>query len=356
MEAASPDANTGASQREFPCSSCGAKLHFAPGSDALTCPYCGAQQQIATPSQPVVERSFEQALRELARRPASTLAQGGHEIQCKGCGAITLLSGHASSCPFCDSPLVVPVEEDRETIVPESVLPFKIEQREAGQKFKEWVTSRWFAPNDLAARAQRASIDGVYLPYYTYDARAESDYVGQRGEYYYETEHYKDAQGNSQTRQVRKTRWYPAAGHVRVDFDDVLVCASKSLPMPLVDALEPWDLAELRSFDPAFLSGFMAERAALDLREGFGVVDRDGAAGDRDPTVAGELVELLIHAFATDAEHRSEFPLGDLDTRAAARRSVAEGGREPEQVLGEAVGQVQEHQVGDSLIGAAETK
>ena len=141
--------------------------------------------------------------------------------QCKGCGAITLLSGHASSCPFCDSPLVVPVEEDRETIVPESVLPFKIEQREAGQKFKEWVTSRWFAPNDLAARAQRASIDGVYLPYYTYDARAESDYVGQRGEYYYETEHYKDAQGNSQTRQVRKTRWYPAAGHVRLDGADL---------------------------------------------------------------------------------------------------------------------------------------
>jgi DNA-directed RNA polymerase subunit RPC12/RpoP len=309
MEAASPDANTGASQREFPCSSCGAKLHFAPGSDALTCPYCGAQQQIATPSQPVVERSFEQALRELARRPASTLAQGGHEIQCKGCGAITLLSGHASSCPFCDSPLVVPVEEDRETIVPESVLPFKIEQREAGQKFKEWVTSRWFAPNDLAARAQRASIDGVYLPYYTYDARTESDYVGQRGEYYYETEHYKDAQGNSQTRQVRKTRWYPAAGHVRVDFDDVLVCASKSLPMPLVDALEPWDLAELRGFDPAFLSGFMAERAALDLREGFDVAKHKmqpqiEAEIRRD--IGGDDQRILSHS---DSHHDVTFKL-----------------------------------------------
>lgn len=267
MEAGTP----AATQREFPCSSCGAKLHFAPGSDALSCPYCGAAQQIAAPSQPILERSFDQALQELARRPASSLAAGGHEIQCKGCGAVTLLTGHASSCPFCDSPLIVAIEEDRETIVPESLLPFKINQGEAGQKFKDWVTSRWFAPNDLAQRAQRASIDGVYLPYYTYDALARADYVGQRGEYYYETEHYKDAQGNSQTRQVRKTRWYPASGDVKVDFDDVLVCASKSLPTPLVEGLEPWDLGELRGFDPAFLSGFMAERAALELREGFEV-------------------------------------------------------------------------------------
>jgi hypothetical protein len=163
----------------------------------------------------------------------------------------------------------VPVEQDRETIVPDSLLPFKIDGRTAGEQFKTWVTSRWFAPNDLAERAQRATIDGVYLPYYTYDTRTLAQYTGSRGEHYYETESYRDSEGKTQTRQVRKTRWYPASGDVRVDFDDVLVCASRSLPTPLIDGLEPWDLAELRGFEPAYLSGFMAERAALDIREGF---------------------------------------------------------------------------------------
>ncbi len=264
-----PGTTSTASQREYPCQACGAKLQFAPGSDGLTCPYCGAHQQIAAPSKPVSERSFEQAIAELAQRPASSLAAGAHEMQCTGCGALTVLAGHAASCPFCDSPLVAPVDPDREMIVPDSLLPFKVDARTAGEKFKEWVTSRWFAPNDLAERAQRATIDGVYLPYFTYDSHAHAVYVGSRGEYYYETESYTDSEGKSQTRQVRKTRWYSASGDVDVDFDDLLICASKSLPTALVEGLEPWDLAELRSFEPAFLSGFMAERAAIELREGF---------------------------------------------------------------------------------------
>ncbi|MFV8753526.1 hypothetical protein ACNOYE_23485 [Nannocystaceae bacterium ST9] len=259
----------GTSQAEFPCQSCGAKLHFAPGTTALTCPYCGAQQAIAGPAAPVAERSFDQALRELVMKPASSLSAGGHEIQCKGCGAVTLLAGHASACPFCDSPLVAPVEQDRDTIVPDSLMPFKIDGRVAGEKFKAWMASRWFAPNDLAERAQRAKLDGVYLPYYTYDSATETRYRGERGEYYYETEHYTDSEGKRQTRQVRKTRWHSASGTVHVHFDDTLVCASKSLPAPLIDGLEPWNLAELRQFEPAFLSGFMAERAVVDLRDGF---------------------------------------------------------------------------------------
>ncbi len=266
---ASDPARASAAQQEFPCQSCGANLHFAPGSTSLRCPYCGAEQQIGGPAKPVVEHSFEDALARLARRPASTLATGGHEIECKGCGAITLVTGHATSCPFCDSPLVVEIQQDNETLVPESLLPFKIDGRAAGEKFKAWVTSRWFAPSDLALRAQRAKLDGVYLPYYTYDALALVDYRGQRGTHYKTTETYTDSEGKTQTREVTKTHWTPCSGHVRVEFDDVMVCASKSLPHSLVDALEPWDLADLRGFDPAFLSGFMAERAAVDLREGF---------------------------------------------------------------------------------------
>jgi Zn finger protein HypA/HybF involved in hydrogenase expression len=268
MEAGTTSAVT---QREYPCQSCGAKLQFAPGTQALTCPYCNAQQDIAAAAEPVSERSFDQALAQLAMQPASTLAAGGHEIQCKGCGAITLLTGHASACPFCDSPLVVPVEQDRDTIVPDSLMPFKIDARTAMEAFKTWLGKLWFAPNDLSERAQRASLDGVYLPYYTFDSSTHTVYQGQRGEHYYETEWYTDNEGNRQSRQVQKTRWYSASGTVHVEFDDTLVQASRSLPTKLLDGLEPWNLAELRRFEPAYLSGFMAERAVVDLREGFGV-------------------------------------------------------------------------------------
>ena len=258
--------------QEFPCEQCGAKLEFAPGSTSLECPYCGHTQQIAAPGGAagvVEEKSFAAALAALRRTPVSALAQNGHEIECNGCGAVTVITGQAAACPFCDSPVVVPVEQDRETIVPESVLPFVIDERTAGESFKTWVSSRWFAPNDLAAKARRARIDGVYLPYYTYDARTSTSYRGQRGEYYYETETYTDSEGKTQTRQVRKTRWYPASGWVSCAFDDLLICASRSLPDKLIRDLEPWDLAALTPYDPRYLSGFMAERAAVGLEEGF---------------------------------------------------------------------------------------
>src|SRR6266511_5827762 len=37
----------------------------------------------------------------------------------------------------------------------------------------------------------------------------------------------------------------------------------------LAATLEPWDLAELRPYDPAFLSGFKAQRYQVDLAQGF---------------------------------------------------------------------------------------
>ena len=52
-------------------------------------------------------------------------------------------------------------------------------------------------------------------------------------------------------------------------FDDVLVCASHSLPEKIARDLEPWDLHELTAFDDRFLSGFVTESYQIDLRNGF---------------------------------------------------------------------------------------
>jgi len=112
-------------------------------------------------------------------------------------------------------------------------------------------------------------MDGVYLPYWCYDSNTTTRYSGERGEYYYVSETYRDDKGETQTRQVRHTRWYPTSGTVQVNFDDVLVCGSQTLPRALLEKLEPWDLPELRAFDAGYLSGFVAERYKIGLEAGF---------------------------------------------------------------------------------------
>lgn len=71
-----------------------------------------------------------------------------------------------------------------------------------------------------------------------------------------------------------QTRWHYVSGEVDHFFDDVLVCASKSVPVNYVNALEPWDLGRLETFTPHFLSGFKTERYVVTLAEGFGTAQQ----------------------------------------------------------------------------------
>ena len=258
-------------QSEFPCSQCGAKLMYVPGSTVIKCDYCNHQQNIQgnTNSLEILEYDFEEAINNKKSIKSNSLISDSKEVQCSGCGAISLIKEQSTRCPFCGSAIVLDIKESFDRIAPESLLPFKIEKGEAQKSFLKWLNSRWFAPNDLIKRAQTDGMDGVYLPFWTFDSNTITNYKGERGEFYYTTESYIDSSGRTQTRSVQHTRWYNVSGNVNVIFDDIIVCASDSLPHSIIDNLEPWDLSELLPYSPEFLSGFITERYKIDLKAGF---------------------------------------------------------------------------------------
>jgi predicted RNA-binding Zn-ribbon protein involved in translation (DUF1610 family) len=259
------------SKRDFPCHSCGANVEFTPGVQSLKCPYCGDTNEIPQSEEQLQELDFHEGL----AKGADTGQVERMATRCGACGAQVTLQDNvaADRCPFCDNPIVSQAEVTR-VIQPKGLLPFKVEKRAAEQAFEAWLGGLWFAPSDLKRRARAGSIDGVYIPFWTYDCATESYYRGERGEYYYVTETYT-AQENGQTvtktREVRKTRWYSASGVVWVPFDDVLVVASQALPRPLTDALAPWDLEALVPYDDRYVAGFRSECYQVDLAGGFEV-------------------------------------------------------------------------------------
>jgi hypothetical protein len=135
--------------------------------------------------------------------------------------------------------------------------------------FRAWVNSLWFAPNRLAREASAGRIDGMYVPYWTFDAATTSQYTGQRGDDYTVTEEYRDSSGALQTRSKTETRWTSVRGTVTNSFDDVLVVASRSLPEQHADALRPWDLEKLVPYRDEFLAGFGAETYQVGLPEAY---------------------------------------------------------------------------------------
>jgi DNA-directed RNA polymerase subunit RPC12/RpoP len=255
------------------CVGCGGNLKFAPGTDHLNCEYCGAKNEIkpTAGAETVIEESdFETFLNQAA---TSSDKQDISTVKCENCGASTTLKPNvtSSSCPYCDTALVIKNATTNSLIRPKYVLPFKIERKGANEAFIKWVESLWFAPGDLKKYAENSAekLNGVYMPFWTYDTDTTTRYTGLRGDYYYVTESYTDSQGKSQTRSVQKTRWSGASGTVNNNFDDVLVCASRSLPEKLTRDLEPWDLPALAGYDDRYLSGFVTESYQVDLKAGF---------------------------------------------------------------------------------------
>lgn len=258
-------------QRQFPCKNCGANLVFAPGTNCLVCPYCGTENEIAPPvNETVEELDFHAHVQQLASSAPTVDAPA---VRCTACGAETVFAADvvADHCPFCGAAIVA-MASSRKLIRPGSLLPFYVTRQQAGDAFRQWVASRWFAPSDLVRMAERAAIDGAYVPAWTYYSDTTSDYRGERGDDYWDTETYtttENGQTVTKTRQVRRTRWSWASGRVFDRFDDVLVLASQSLPPKQSAALEPWDLQALVPYRDEYLSGFAAQTYQVDLAQGF---------------------------------------------------------------------------------------
>src|SRR5438067_189290 len=259
----------GGAARQFPCSQCGANLTFTPGTTHLTCPYCGHVEEVPVEAGEIQEHDLEAALASAPK--ARGWGTETRSIRCENCGATTAFTAEqvAGACAFCGSSKVVQQAAREDLIQPESVVPFKIDRKQAAQRFKDWLGHLWFRPNALKKSGELAKIAGVYLPFWTFDAQTSSDWTAEAGYYYYETESYQeqDENGNwvTKTREVQRTRWEPAAGHHEEFYDDELVCASKGLPQKIMGATGDYQLDGLTSYNSGFLAGFMAEEYRVDL-------------------------------------------------------------------------------------------
>ena len=257
-------------QHRFPCEQCGADYRFDPSNGKLTCDHCGHSTGLAQRgpwASSIREMDFSQAVKgQIDQADVET----SRISTCPNCAAVIEFSdsSHATECPFCATPVVTDTGEHRR-IKPKGLLPFAIDERRAKDAMTQWLGRLWFTPNGLKDYARKGrKMNGIYVPFWTYDADTKSSYVGERGQVYYETRTVM-RDGKPHQERIQKVRWFPASGRVARFFDDVLVLGSTSLPKKFTDALEPWDLAELVPYSPEYLAGFQAEGYTVSLEDGY---------------------------------------------------------------------------------------
>ncbi len=284
----------------FLCENCGANMVFDPRNGQLTCPYCESTKAIEPTGGAITEKDFYGFLRPNSER-LQPMAQNAMQVSCETCGAtVTFVPPEtAGNCSFCGGKIVAQPKSADPLVAPEGVLPFSVTTQSASSALKSWISSRWFAPNNLKVLAQPDKIGSVYIPYWTFDADSDSDYIGERGEFYYVTEHYED-NGKTKSLQVRHTNWFGTSGAITRHFDDLYIPATKSLLPEYVKHLS-WEFSELAPYEPAYLAGHKAQTYQVTLEEGFELFKQNAAGiiyNDVRHHIGGD--EQQVHRVNTD--------------------------------------------------------
>ena len=245
------------------CPSCGGLLVYSPDGECLACEYCGVNVELDLTPAEVSENDFDAWSEhpEMQQKVETLIA----EVACGQCGAHTTFPENTTSysCAFCGTPIVLKESVHRRSWTPEYILPFKIAKKVCDERFRNWASSRWFAPSGFAKKmSAKERLKGVYLPYWTYDANTVTVYSGERG-----VNRQVSRIENGKTVNRTVTDWYPASGTISHFFDDVLVPASDSLPKEISSVLTNWDRKNYVAYKDQFVRGFLTELYRKDFKE-----------------------------------------------------------------------------------------
>ena len=116
---------------------------------------------------------------------------------------------------------LVPDEAPSDTFRPDGIVPFAIDEPKARERAARWIRRSWLPPSKLGNVTETDAVEGLYLPFWAFDAYAIGYWSG-----------------GSVTR-----------GIIEMDFGNVLVSADRgadsngmpALEPPLSDAIRPYD-------------------------------------------------------------------------------------------------------------------
>lgn len=242
------------------CPQCGGTMDFDPATGGLHCPFCDYQEEIEestseAASESAQEQDFETA--ELTGNCDWGMAQ--KTVSCKSCGAQSVYDALevASVCPYCGSNQVMEAN-DVVTLAPGGVVAFKITAKQAGDAFKLWIKKKWFCPKEAKESAKAESFQGVYLPYWTFDADTMTSYTAKYG-----IERTVKRGDKNET----VTDWYPTSGTYSQFINDQLVSGTTNHEEGTMLAIEPFDTEDNRVYRPEYIAGFAAERYSIGLKD-----------------------------------------------------------------------------------------
>ncbi len=243
------------------CPECGGVMDFDPTTGGLYCPYCDHREEIPAENSEGADTAEELDFATAEHTGNCDWGVSQKTVTCKSCGATSVYDALAvaSECPYCGSNQVMEAS-DVKTLAPNGVVLFKITAQQAAENFKRWLGGKWFVAKKVKQSAQADAFKGVYLPYWTFDAKTFSTYTGEYG---------IDKRVKRGDHEEIVTDWFRTSGMYNENIDDELVAGGTQHDAGILAQIEPFATADNKAYKPEYLAGFSAERYSVGLAEGW---------------------------------------------------------------------------------------
>lgn len=263
---------------EYKCPNCGGHIKFDAKTQSFKCEFCDsvftqeqlASQKVQAEAEAKNEKSHDVSAEEAEQYGWTAEANGTlgemSVYSCQSCGAqiTTDVNTVASKCPYCDSPIIMTGKVSGMN-KPNCVIPFKLDGKQAGEALKKFCKGKVFLPSKFLTDHKISEIKGLYVPFWLFEAdvNAQLEYEATR------VRTWSDDDYN-----YTETSYYGVTRGGTIGYSDIPVDASKTMPDDYMDGIEPFDYKDMKSFDPAFLAGFMADKYDVDTKEAFPRAER----------------------------------------------------------------------------------
>ena len=210
-------------RQKFNCPACGAEANWNPAKQALICPFCGTASpaELKTRGRRHRDRRARSGGRRFAafptRRAAGRRRRSRSGVRAARRFRSSTPSRSASAASSAARPRSFPTNRSRKPFRPESLLPLKISESQARDLIAPGTAGSGWRRTAFRRQALTDTVKGIYLPYWTFDARPTPRGRPRRAS--------TTTTGRRQARCARCS-WTPASGALSHFFDDDLVCAS----------------------------------------------------------------------------------------------------------------------------------
>ncbi len=271
----------------YTCPNCGAPLSYLPGTDHITCEYCGTTLETKTVEELFAKAQERAAAAEREQEEKWETAEAGEDwseeeraslqvFHCSSCGAelVTDANTMATECCYCGNPTMLPARFDG-ALKPDEIIPFQKTKKDAVAALKAFYEGKTLLPAAFRKGNRVEAVQQMYVPYWLFDAkvRAEATFRAEEEEEY-----------NDDDEVVTRTKIYECYRAGKMTFERIPVDGSVKMDDTFMESIEPFDYKQLEPFTPAYLTGALADRYD---------VDAEAAVSRADERIADSAVELL---------------------------------------------------------------